>query len=143
MSLKQDTFDHLLSLKKVFEDTGIVSLGAAWSKDIVSLETKDRFILDYKRGKIEIRKYSFNKRVRTSVILVRYCSLKRHTNPDGTTFDGAHFHLYQEGFDDKIAFPVKDTLGIDPNASSREDVLSAIFKFCNITDPGIQLGIET
>lgn len=142
MSLKQETFNHLLSLNKVFEDASIVSLGSAWSKDISATETKDRFILDYKRGKIEVRKYSFNKRVRTSVVMVRYCSLKRHTNPDGVSFNGAHFHIYQEGFDDKVAFPVQDTLGIDPDTSTREDILSAILQYCNISDPGIQMGIE-
>jgi len=142
MSLNQETFSHLLALQKEFEDSSTVSLGNSWSKDIRARETKDRFILDYRRSKIEIRKYSMNKRVRSSVVMVRYCSLKRHTNPDGTAFDGAHFHVYQEGFDDKVAFSVQDTLGIDPNSSSREEVLSAILKYCNIADPGIQMVIE-
>ncbi len=142
MSLKQDTFDHLLALKKTFEDASVVSLGSTWSKNILAVDTKDRFILDYKRGKIEVRKYSFNKRVRTNVVMVRYCSLKRHTNPDGVSFEGAHFHIYREGFDDKIAFPVKDTLGLDPDTTSREEILAAILKYCNIDDPGIQMGIE-
>lgn len=142
MSLKQDTFNNLLTLKKAFEDTSTISLSSAWTKDILSLESKDKFILDYRRGKIEVRKYSFNKRVRGSVVMVRYCSLKRHTNPDGVVFEGSHFHMYKEGFDDKVAFSVRDTLGIDPNTSSREEILAAICKFCNIQDPSIQIGIE-
>lgn len=142
MTLKQDTFDHLLSLEKTFDEDSVISLGSSWSKELVAIQTKDRFLLDYRRGKIEIRKYSFNKRVRTSVVMVRYCSLKRHTNPDGISFDGAHFHIYQEGFDDKVAFPVQETLGINPDTSTREEILAAILKYCNINDPGIQMGIE-
>jgi hypothetical protein len=143
MSLKQDTFEHLMSLEKQFIENEDIRLGGSWTKELISTTSKDRFQFDYRNSKIEFRKYSFNKRVRTSVVMVRYCSLKRHTNPDGTAFDGPHFHKYQEGFGDKIALRVEDVLGIDPAASSKEDVLTALMKYCNIVrPPNIQTMLE-
>jgi hypothetical protein len=143
MALSQEAFEALLDLEKEFSKRDTLDLASNWTRDIKSLTTKDIFQLDYRRGKIEIRKYSFNKRARTSVIMVRYCSLKRHTNPDGTIFDGPHVHIYQEGFGDKIALKVEDVLNINPDAASKEDVLVALMDYCNVKDlPVIQMVLE-
>ena len=142
MSITQDTFEALMGLRKRFSDSSELSLGKNWTRDIESVLSKDKFQLDYRSGKIEIRKYSLNHRTRTSVVLVRYCSLKRHTNPDGTVFDGAHIHVFFEGFDDKIALKVEDVLKIDPSLATREEVLAALLKYCNIEEPAIQAVLE-
>lgn len=113
-----------------------------WTRDIDSTTTRDKFQLDYRRSKIGIRKYSFNHRTRTSVVLVRYCSLKRHTNPDGKVFDGPHIHIFCEGYDDKIAFEVEEILNIDPETSSKEEILAALLRYCHIQDIAIQTTME-
>lgn len=142
MSISKEIFDGLMALDKEFEDDSTISLKENWTKDIKSITTRDKFQLDYRRNKIEIRKYSFNHRTRTSVVLLRYCSLKRHTNPDGKVFDGAHIHIFCEGYDDKIAFSVKDVLNIDPETSSKEAVLAAILDYCHIRKNSIQTTME-
>jgi len=142
MSISKETFEALMALDKEFVEGTTVSLKDNWTKDIESTTTRDKFQLDYRRNKIEIRKYSFNHRTRISVVLVRYCSLKRHTNPDGKVFDGPHIHIFCEGYDDKIAFEVKDVLKIDPETSSKEDILSALMDYCHIKKSTIQTMME-
>lgn len=142
MSITKETFETLMALDKRFVDGATISLKENWTKDIESKTTRDKFQLDYRKSKIEIRKYSFNHRTRTSIVLIRYCSLKRHTNPDGKVFEGPHIHLFCEGYDDKIAFDVKDLLGVDPETSSKEDILEALLNYCHIEKATIQTTME-
>lgn len=136
MSLSQDEFNHLIKLKKKFQDSDAIELGPhpiEWQKKIVSTESKDTFIMDFRRASIEVKKYTFNKRFRTAVVLLRFDSHGRHTNPPGTDekiFNGPHVHLYREGFEDKWAFPVEE-LGVK-DASSMLDVFNQITNYCNI-----------
>ena len=69
-------------------------------------------MLDFYRGSFELTKYTINKRYRQTITLLRYDNGGRHTNPDGELFEGAHVHLYREGFNEKFAFPVSK-IGID------------------------------
>lgn len=142
MSISRETFDELMALDKEFVDSSTISLQDNWTKDIKSTTTRDKFQLDYRKSKVEVRKYSFNHRTRTSIVLLRYCSLKRHTNPDGEVFEGAHVHIFCEGYDDKIAFSVEEILKIDPKTSSKEAVLAAILDYCHIRRNGIQATME-
>lgn len=142
MALTKESFEALMSLRKRFTDDATISLNTNWTKDLESITTKDKFQLDYRNSKIEIRKFSINHRTRINTVLVRYCSLHRHTNPDGTVFPGAHIHLYREGFDDKIAFSVEEILGVNADAS-KETILEALMKYCNIEDSNsIQTTLE-
>ena len=93
-------------------------------------KTKDTFILDFYRGQIELLKYTYNKRYRQTIVLLRYDSMGRHTNPDGVNFDGPHVHIYKEGFDDKFAYPTEH-IGI--NLTDDIDiVLNKFLYYCNI-----------
>lgn len=134
--LTQEEYELLIKLKKKFETDDIIQLGPhpiRWSRNIFSLESHDTFILDYVRGSIEIKKYSINNRYKTSIILLRYCSHGKHTNPDGvTTFDGSHLHLYQDGYDDKIAINPSN-IGIT-STDDIEEVLRKILQYTNIQD---------
>lgn len=142
MSISKETFEALMALEKHFLDDKELSLDNNWTRDIESLSTKDKFQLDYRHSKIEIRKYSFNHRTRISVVLLRYCAQKRHTNPDGKVFDGPHLHLFCEGYDDKFAFNVEDILGIDPLNASKEEVLEKLLEYCHIAKNKIQTTME-
>jgi len=68
---------------------------------------RERFLLDVWRGTLRLSKLKFQNRVRTAIILVRLdVDGAPHTNPDGVRLPGTHLHLYQEGYDDKWAYPV-------------------------------------
>ncbi len=138
ISLTQQEFGNLINLKKKFETNEIIHLDKSWARNILSLETRDAFILDYTiRGPIELKRYTYNKRYRKTIILLRYDSSGRHTNPDGFVFDGPHVHIYREDFDDKFAFPIEDIGAV--SSSTREEVLELFLKYCHVVDyPNIQ-----
>jgi hypothetical protein len=141
MAIDDALFDYLIKLKKEFKESNNISLGPApikWTRDIISTESKDTFLLDFYRGEINLSKYSINKRYRTSICLLRICSQKRHTNPDGTSFSGAHVHIYKSGYEDKIAQPFS-ILGVKDDCSM-DDALTALLKYCNVKNiPTIQI----
>ena len=139
MMISQEEYDRLIQIKKVFVEQEELNLAYSWSRKLISKTTKDEFILDYNRGgRIDIIKFSYNKRYKTNIILLRY-DIGRHTNPDGNVIKGPHVHLYKEGFNDRWAFPVRE-IGISPNEQEkREVVLKRIFSYCNIVNyPAIQ-----
>lgn len=132
MSITQDSFAHLMSLDKSFEDMSDISLDGRWAKEIISNESKDVFILHYTVGRLCLDKFSYNKNYRKSIPLLRFCSSKRHTNPDGTVFEGAHVHVYREGFGDKVAFPIEE-IGLTDIDLSKGTVLESFLDYCNVT----------
>ena len=107
------------------------------------MKSKDIFLLDFHRGTIEISKYTYNKRFRQTIIMLRYDAKGRHTNPppDEKTFDGPHVHIYKEGYDDKFAYPISE-IGVNEN-DSMEGVLVKFLNFCNVKNlPATQITIE-
>lgn len=135
-------FENLKGMPKVFKEQTAIMLGPApirWSREIVSNEFKQIFLLDYRRGSIELSKFTYNKRYHSNIVLSRYDSEGRHTNPDGEMFDGPHVHIYKEGYEDKFAYPIS-ALGIsEENACSMGEVLKALTNYFNIQNlPEIQ-----
>jgi hypothetical protein len=134
MSLTQTEYEYLIKQDKEFENLiDPIQLGPApikWTRQINSLSTNDIFLLDFYRGSFELTRYTFNKRYHQTVILIRYDNAGRHTNPDGQLFDGAHVHLYKEGYDDKFAYPISE-IGIN-ESDSIETKLKKILQFCNV-----------
>lgn len=134
MAIAQAEYDFLMAQEKEFDDLSTtIQLGPPpirWTRQINAPATRDQFLLDFYRGSFELSQYTINKRYRQTIILLRYDSGKRHTNPDGVLFEGPHVHLYREGYDDKFAFPVSQ-IGV----TSSEDiatVLNKVLEYCNI-----------
>lgn len=134
MSITQADFNNLIKEEKVFSDL-ITPLALSpapinWSREIKAVNNRNTYLLDFYRGSFELARYTYNKRYRQSIILVRYDSGGRHTNPDGVSFDGPHVHLFREGFNDKYAFPVSE-LNVD-DTNSIDEVLTKLLQFCTI-----------
>ena len=58
MSIDDSVFTYLMELRKEFAENVELVVGPPpikWSRDLVSLDSKDTFILDYYRGEINIR----------------------------------------------------------------------------------------
>ncbi len=134
MAIAQTEFDFLMSQDKSFDDlVSPVQLGPApiqWTRQINASAIKEIFLLDFYRGSFELSKYTVNKRYRQTVILLRYDNGGRHSNPDGVLLEGAHVHLYREGFNDKFAFPVSE-IGVEIS-DSMDKVFTKIMHFCNV-----------
>lgn len=141
MSLTQAEADYLITLEKVFETDEILTLGEVrldYSRDLISLDRRERFILDVWRGGLNLKKYKLQTRGHVIVPLVRIdIGGAPHTNPDGEMIPCPHIHLFREGFDDKWAFP----LTAYPFRDSYDIVITFedLARFCNITQvPQIQ-----
>lgn len=138
MSITQQEFDFLITLPKQFKENEIIHLDNRWSKEIISLETRDTFILDYHFGTICFENFTYNKRYRSSIILLRYDSSGRHTNPNGDRFEGAHVHIHHEEAGDKIAYPVTE-IGVEAENTEKSHVLLNLLTYCNVRNlPEIQ-----
>lgn len=141
--LTQEEYNLILGYDKKFKKDDQIQLGPhphRWTREIISTNSHDTFLLDFTRNSIEIKKFSVNKRYKTAVVMLRYCSNGIHTNPDSTTINGPHVHLYREMYDDKIAFD-PSTIGIDP-AFDMEQVFRRIMEYTNIKDlPVIQVDL--
>jgi hypothetical protein len=140
-AITEEQCRHLMSLTKHFTDESTIELGENWIREVKSDDDRELFLLDYYKGRAELKKFVVNNRYRTTIVLARFCSYKRHTNPDGTVFEGPHLHLYDEDYADAIAYPVSE-LGLK-ETFSLVDGFSAFIKYCNIDSvPGVQLTLE-
>lgn len=123
-----------MKVEKEFNDSSSpIQLGPApiqWSRKLKAVSTSDTFLLDFYRGNFEISRYTVNHRYQQTIVLLRYDSGGRHTNPDGETFDGPHVHLFKEGFRDKFAYPVSK-VGVE-DSDNLETVFNKLMHFCNV-----------
>lgn len=140
MAISQLEFEFLMGLNKKFATGQELEIGPApmkWTREINSLDSHDTFLIDYNRGRIQLLKFTVNKRYRQTICLIRLDSVGRHTNPDGKVFDGPHIHFYRDGYDDKFAFPIEDAGIKDP--TNVENSIKEFLEFCNIRNiPPIQ-----
>ncbi|WP_416150209.1 DUF6978 family protein [Salipaludibacillus sp. HK11] len=88
--------------------------------------SKDKFIFDINRkGQYNINKCTYQTRYKKSVRLLRLdLEGPPHDNPDGTTVECPHIHIYREGYDLSWAFPLPDI--IDTNS---EDLIQTLVDF--------------
>lgn len=136
--ITQEEYNYIISLEKEFKENERITLESKWSRDIIATETRDMFILDYYVGTIALTKFTYNKRYRKTIIILRLDSSGRHTNPDGQLFDGPHVHIYRENYGDKWAFPITE-IGITGEIIEKANALESFLQYCNVINcPEIQ-----
>ena len=118
-------------------------LGGGISIPLVSADKREQFVLDLRRGRIDLAKGTYQNRGRQVVVLVRLdFGGAPHRNPDDTEIDSPHLQLYREGFGDKWAIPVPGTLFVDMSDPWR--TLQDFMQYCNIVEvPTIRRGLFT
>jgi len=132
ISITQQEADSLFALAKHYvgqETFTFPSLGGELRIPLYSENRREEFNLSVRRSKIELRKNTFQNRVRTTIILARLDIEGKHRNPDGEEFTGSHLHLYREGFNDRWAFT------IPPFFTAPSDAWKTLHEFmayCNI-----------
>ena len=110
---------------------------------LTSLDKREDFLLDVSRGRIDLRKGTYQNRSRQIVVLVRLdFGGQPHRNPDDVEVASPHLHIYREGFGDKWAFPVPaDRFS---NIADLWQTLEDFMRYCNITEaPFIRKGLFT
>lgn len=137
LSLLQSESDALIALEKVKIDETLHDfpvLGGVANINLISRDGRENFVLDIRRGRIDLKKATFQNRYRQTTILVRVdISGPPHRNPDGVEIPSPHIHIYREGFGDKWAEPIPTS--VFKNTNDLWQTLEDFFAFCNITKP--------
>ena len=101
----------------------------------IPLTTKNHganFTLDVRRGNIELKKNTFQTRVRKEIVLARLdLGGPPHCNPDEEEVPCPHLHLYREGFGDRWAYPLS---GHFTNPADIWLTLEEFMDYCNIIE---------
>lgn len=99
-----------------------------------SADRREQFLLDIKRGSIDLMKATYQNRARQVVTLLRLdYGGPPHRNPDDQEIPCPHLHVYKEGYGDKWAVSV-------PTSHFRQPgdlwvLLEDFMQFCNISTP--------
>ena len=111
--LTQAEADLLIALDKHRVDDSVweyPGLGGGVSIPLTSGDKREQFVLDLRRGRIDLAKGSYQNRGRRVVPLVRLCfGGSPHVNPDSGEVGADHLHIYREGYGDKWAFLYRPT----------------------------------
>lgn len=136
-ALTQAEADALLAMEKHSAEDRLWNfprLGGKLSIPLVSPDGRERFLLDFSRGSIEVRRVKLQSRARQTVPLIRVdLHGSPHQNPDGEYIQCPHIHLYREGYGDKWAFPLKAEVFRDPD--NLWATLEDFYAYCNVTQP--------
>src|SRR5580700_11240520 len=110
IDLTQAEADHLIGLEKIKandDETQYLGMGGAIIVPLISQDKRENFLLDIRRGRIDLLKGTYQTRAQQIVVLVRLdFGGAPHRNPDDVDISCPHLHLYREGYGDKWAFPV-------------------------------------
>ncbi len=139
LSLTQYEADTLFALEKHHRETEsytFPSLGGRINIPLYFEDSSEKFHMDITRSRIELKKYTFQNRVRKTIALVRIdIHGPPHRNPDGEEIPCPHMHKYREKWGDKWAEPLPN---IFSEISDTWQTLEHFMQFCNIkTKPEI------
>lgn len=137
INLTQSEADALIAMPKIRVDETQVEypgLGGKVSVPLVSENKRENFLLDVSRGRIELKKGTYQTRARQIIILVRLdFGGPTHRNPDDEEIPCPHLHVYREGYGDKWAMAVP--ADAFPNVADAWATLSDFLRYCNVTEP--------
>lgn len=140
--LAQAEADSLIAMEKHRQDDReweFPDFGGTLEIPLSSLDQREVFRLDVRRGGIALQKTTLQNRGRRTVVLVRLdLGGQRHRNPDGQVVDSAHIHVYREGYGDKWAIPLPSEQF--KNIDDTRQVIEDFMTFCNITEPPFIVG---
>lgn len=139
--ISQAEADALFQMQKARMDNSVHDFPLPGENVMVSLQSTDgreRFILDVSRGKIEIKKATYQSRYHKVIILTRLDLFgPPHTNPDGTIVECPHIHKYKEGYGDKWAYTLPETF---TKTDSLMQVLDEFMDYNNVIERPIFTG---
>jgi len=146
MDLTQAEADALIAMEKHRENdepASYPSIGESITIPLVSVDKRERFLLDLRHARLDLVKGTYQSRARQVVVLVRLdFGGTPHRNPDDQEIPSPHLHVYREGFGDKWAVPPPSDKFHD--LSDRWVMLEDFMSFCNITlPPLIERGLFT
>ena len=135
--LTQSEADALIALEKRRVDDKIwryAGMGGSVSVPLTSTDSSENFVLDLRRGRINLGKGSYQNRGRRVVPLVRLCfGGAPHRNPDDAEVGSPHLHIYREGYADRWAIVVPGDRFTD--LADQWQTYQDFLEYCNIVEP--------
>ena len=132
--LSQSEAETLLFMEKCRIDDATYTFPGLGESLKILLKSKNQFeefVLDINRGRIALRKNTFQIRTKQIYVLARIdIAGAPHRNPDGKEIACPHIHIYRQGADDKWAEPLPPKFSDPENAWQ---VLEDFMDFCNIS----------
>jgi hypothetical protein len=146
MDITQAEADVLIAMEKHRVDDrtrDFPMLGGCIAVPLLSADKLEAFILDVRRGRIDLLRGTYQNRGRQVVVLLRLdVGGQPHCNPDGQDVPTPHLHIYREGYGDKWAMPLPREAF--PNASDLYQTLRNFMVYCNVTrQPVINGGLQS
>ena len=142
VALTQAEANGLLAMEKHRVDNKVWSpprRGCGVTIPLVSVDGRESFLLDLRRGRINLAKNMYQNRARQVFVLARLdVGGAPHRNPDGVMIPCPHLHLYREGYNDRWAIPVPSNQFSSPDDDAQ--TLRDFMNYCNVTlPPAMQL----
>lgn len=135
-NLAQSEADAFIAMEKHRVDATVYAFPITGSL-VVPLQSPDRreqFLLDIRRGRIDLQKGTNQVRARQVVVLVRLdLGGAPHRNPDDSEVPCPHLHLYREGFGDKWA--IAAPAAAFPRVADLWGTLEDFMRYCAVTEP--------
>lgn len=135
--LTQAEADALIAARKHRVDDNEVEypgLGGKVCIPLLSEDKRENFLLDVSRGRIDLRKGTYQTRARQVVILLRLdFGGPTHRNPDDEEVPCPHLHVYREGYGDKWAIPAPAKAF--SNLADLWQTLTDFLRYCNVVEP--------
>ena len=143
--LTQSEAEALIAMEKhrVVDDRYDYPTSGSLVVPLQSTDKREQFLLDIRRGRIDLLKGTYQTRARQVVILVRLdFGGAPHRNPDDQEIGSPHLHLYREGYGDKWAVEVPAEHF--PRTPDLWGTLEDFMRFCRVTiPPYIERGLFT
>lgn len=142
--LTQVNANYLIALEKIRQDDSVHSFPSFGGSVVIGLQSRDgreKFLLDLSRQRLNLKKIKYQKRLSPSEVLVRLdLDGAPHRNPDGEEVACPHLHIYREGWGDKWATAVPNTLLVNPE--NLPGTLESFLAYCNVVQPPvIEMGL--
>lgn len=133
--ISQTEATRLINIEKRAESSDAYtypSLGGAINIPVLSIDLREKFIIDVSRGRVNLLKGTNQLRSHQVIVLVRLdFNGSPHRNPDGEEIACPHMHIYQEGYGDKWAYPLPD--GVFSNLDDGLQTIRDFMGYCNVT----------
>lgn len=133
--LTQSEADELLKMDKHVVGDAVHDFpehnGGRLQVKLENKEHKEEFVLDISRGRIDLRKITYQNRARKVVILARLDLVgPPHQNPDGEIIDCPHIHYYREDYGDRWAVSLPEDVFTDSDDIHK--TLEQFMEHCSI-----------
>lgn len=134
--LTQSEADALIVMEKhrVDDERYLYPVSGSVVVPLQSSDKREQFMLDIRRGRIDLLKGKYQARARQVVALVRLdFGGAPHRNPDGQEIGSPHLHIFREGYGDKWAAPIP--VEHFPRIEDLWGTLEDFMKYCRVTVP--------